>query len=97
MSRPPTVMLLDLAVEDALARAGDRRGGSELHETAGPLSLVRQHDETALAWPARTRPEVAVHRVDRRGRTAAEVAEAVRDAVGSTAASTRTRGGPDRC
>ncbi|MFD5232696.1 hypothetical protein ACFWJ5_30065 [Streptomyces qaidamensis] len=97
MSLPHAVVLLDLPVEDALARTGNRRGGGELHETADLLSLVRQHYETALAWLARTRPEVAVHRVDCRGRSAAEVTEAVREAVDSTAASARTRGGPDRC
>ncbi|MEU6687196.1 hypothetical protein [Streptomyces sp. NPDC046832] len=97
VSLPHAVVLLDLPVEDALARTRDRRGGGELHETADLLSLVRQHYETALAWLARARPEVAVHRVDCRGRTAAEVTEAVREAVGSTAVRMRTRGGDDRC
>jgi hypothetical protein len=52
-----------------------------LHETADLLSLARQHYETALAWLSRARPEVSVHRVDCRDRTAAEVTEAVRAVV----------------
>ncbi|MDX2682478.1 hypothetical protein [Streptomyces soliscabiei] len=78
---PNAVVLLDLPVEDALARTRDRESGGELHETADLLSLARQHYDTALAWLSRARPEVSVHRVDCRGRTAAEVTEAVRAVV----------------
>ncbi|MFF8393639.1 hypothetical protein [Streptomyces sp. NPDC016172] len=78
---PNAVVLLDLPVEDALARTRGRESKGELHETADLLSLARQHYDAALDWLARTRPEVTVHRVDCRGRTAAEVTEAVRAAV----------------
>ncbi|MEV1067694.1 hypothetical protein [Streptomyces sp. NPDC050263] len=72
------MVLLDLPVEESLARTRDRAGGGELHERADLLSLARQQYDAALDWLSRTRPEVSVHRVDCRGRTAAEVTEAVR-------------------
>ncbi|MER7490075.1 hypothetical protein ABTY20_30155 [Streptomyces sp. NPDC126497] len=78
---PDTVVLLDLPVEDALARTRNRERRDELHERADLLSLARQHYDIALAWLSRARPEVSVHRVDCRGRTVAEVTEAVHAVV----------------
>ncbi|MEV8547073.1 hypothetical protein [Streptomyces sp. NPDC051572] len=83
VSLPNAVVLLDLPVEDALARTRSRESRSELHETADLLSLTRQHYDAVLGWLSRTCPEVSVHRVDCRGRTAAEVTEAVRAVVAS--------------
>ncbi|MDK1342508.1 hypothetical protein QNO09_04110 [Streptomyces sp. 378] len=81
MTLPNAVVLLDLPVEEALARTRNRESGGELHETADLLSLPRKQYDTALGWLSRARPEVSVHRVDCRGRTADEVTEAVRAVV----------------
>lgn len=73
---PDAVVLLDLPVDEALARTRDRRRDAELHETAAVLTAVRSGYDRVLTWLA---PRVAVHRIDCSGRTPEEVAGAVTD------------------
>jgi thymidylate kinase len=79
---PQTVVLLDLPIEEALARTagrGDRAG--ELHETAAVLTAVRARYELVLGWLAEQPRGVRVHTVDCAGAPVEEVARAVAAAV----------------
>ncbi|MFG1665888.1 hypothetical protein [Streptomyces sp. Y7] len=83
---PHGVLLLDLPVQQALRRTGERLRDSELHETAAFLTAARQRYESVLDWLTRTHPDLTGQRIDCSGLSVDEVADRVRDAVGALAA-----------
>ncbi|MFF5969828.1 hypothetical protein ACFY64_40330 [Streptomyces collinus] len=66
---------------NSACRRVDRVVFDELVVAPVTITPTKPLTPTHVDWLARTRPEVTVHRVDCRGRTAAEVTEAVRAAV----------------
>ena len=78
---PDGVLLLDLPVDQALRRTRERARGSELHETRAFLSATRQRYDEVLDRLARSRPELAVRRVDCADRSVDDVTALVRSAV----------------
>jgi thymidylate kinase len=78
---PDAVLLLDLPVDEALARTRDRTRDAELHETTAVLTAIRSGYDGALSWLGEEHPEVAVHRVPCSGRTVDEVTNAVRQLI----------------
>ncbi|GGL19820.1 hypothetical protein [Mangrovihabitans endophyticus] len=75
---PDAVVLLDLPVEQALARTRGRTRGNELHETTAVLGAARTRYAEVLDWLAGAHPGVAQHRVDCADRP-------VRDVIGEVA------------
>jgi thymidylate kinase len=74
---PDAVLLLDLPVDEALARTRDRTRDAELHETTAVLTAIRAGYDSALTWLTAEHPKVTVHRVPCANRTPDEVATAV--------------------
>ncbi|NEC66310.1 hypothetical protein [Streptomyces sp. SID9727] len=83
VTTPDAVLLLDLPVQEALRRIGERAGGSELHETVSFLSSTRQRYGEVLDWlgGAGAGREVVVRRIDCSGLSVDEVAGRVWEAL----------------
>lgn len=77
---PDVVIYLDVQVDEALRRVGERGGLSELHETAAKLCLVRAEYEAVLGWLATQPDPLTVHRIEcGTDRTVDEIATEVAD------------------
>jgi thymidylate kinase len=80
---PDAVVLLDLPIEEALARVAARGTGQvELHESSAALADVRARYGTVLRWLAAEHPAVAVHTLHCAGRSVDDVASAVARLIG---------------
>ncbi len=61
---PDVVIHLDLDVDEAVRRVGERGRSAELHETTAQLRAVRGEYDTVLGWLATRPAPVRVHRID---------------------------------
>jgi thymidylate kinase len=81
---PDVVIHLDLEVDEALHRMGERGQLGELHETATRLSLVRKEYEAVLGWLAHQPTAITVQRIDcGASRSVDEIAAEVTDRLGA--------------
>ncbi|MFJ8833465.1 hypothetical protein [Micromonospora aurantiaca] len=73
---PHKIILLDIGVEQALARIAGRRQGAEMHETGARLAAVRDRYDLVLGWLADARG-VPVLRIGNNGTPVARTVDAI--------------------